>query len=285
MANMQSDPGLDYAGASYAVANGTRRPLLPAIRWGAVLAGVVVGISVQLILTLLGIATGLSSSDVAEGDGVGMGPLIWAGLSMLIAAFFGGYVAARLTGLKRKSDGVLHGVVSWAVTTLLFAVLATSAIGSMVNSIFSTVAPNPGAGTGVAATTDTRNSGVLGMLKSQIGSNVSPEALQQLQTYIEEGERDQAVRYMTGLMGVERSRAETIVDQALILSGSPDQASERGQAKVDRALDNASKAAWAVFGAVVLSLLLGVVGGVLGAIGARRTTWTDAESASAVNLA
>jgi hypothetical protein len=283
MANLQSDSGFEYAGAAYAVANGMRRPLFPAIRWGAVLAGVVVGVSVQLILTLLGIATGFSSGSAADADGVGMGPLIWAGLSMLIAAFFGGYVSARLTGLKRKSDGVLHGVVTWAVTTLLFAVLATSAIGSMVNSIFSTVAPS--AGPAIAATADPKASGVVGMLKRQIGNNVSPEALQQLQGYIEEGERDQAVRYMTGFLGVERDRAETIVDQALILSGSPDQASERGQAKVNRALETASRAAWAVFGAVALSLLLGIVGGVLGAVSARRTTWTDAESASAVTPA
>lgn len=280
--NLQSDSGFEYAGASYAIVNGMRRPLLPAIRWGAVLAGVVVGVSIQLILTLLGIATGFSAAD---GDGAGMGPLIWAGLSMLIAAFFGGYVAARLTGLKRKSDGVLHGIVSWAVTTLLFAVLATSAVGSMVNSIFSSVAPSAGAGAGVTAPVTPKVSGVLGMLKSQIGNNVSPEALQQLQNYIEDGQRDQAVRYMTGFMGIERSRAETIADQALILSGSPDQASEQGQAKMSRALDTASKAAWAVFGAVALSLVLGMVGGVLGAISARRTTWTDAESASAANPA
>jgi len=284
MANITSDPGIDYADQSFAAENGMKRPLLPAIRWGAVLAGVVVGVSIQLVLTLLGVATGFSTRSASQGSGLGMGPLIWTVVSMLVSAFIGAYVAGRLTGLKRKSDGVLHGVVSWAVTTLLFAVLATSAVGSMVNSIFTSVGVNTGR-TGMAAAESPKTSGVLNMLKSQIGTNMSPESLQQLQNYIQDGERDQAVRYMTGFMGIEQSRAETIVDQALILSGSPDQASERGQAGANQALNTASKAAWAVFAAVALSLLLGIVGGVLGAIGARRTTWTDANSASAINPA
>jgi hypothetical protein len=280
MANIQTDPGIEYADQVYAAANGMRRPLFPAIRWGAVLAGVVVGVSIQLVLTLLGIATGLSTSSVSEGEGPGMGPLIWAGLSMLIAAFIGGYVAARLTGLKRKADGLLHGVVSWAVTTLLFAALATSATGTMVNSIFTNV--GFGARTNaVQAGTTPQTQSVLGMLKSQIGGNVSADSLKSLQDFIQDGQREQAVRHMTGSMGVEQSRAETIVDQALILSGSPGQASQRGRAGADRALGAANKVAWAVFGAVAFSLLLGIVGGVLGAVGARRTTWTDATSASA----
>jgi hypothetical protein len=279
MANIQTDPGIDYADQVYAAANNMRRPLFPAIRWGAVLAGVVVGVSIQLVLTLLGVATGLSTSSASEAEGPGMGPLIWAGLSMLIAAFIGGYVAARLTGLKRKADGVLHGVVSWAVTTLLFATLATSATGSMVNSVFSNVSSV--ARTSAAATGANRPAAsVLGMLKSQIGGNVSAESLQSLQEYVQAGQREQAVRHMTGAMGVEQARAETIVDQALILSGSPEQASRQGRAGADEALSTANKLAWAVFGAVALSLLLGIVGGVMGAVGARRTTWTDASSAS-----
>ncbi|HEX7633684.1 MAG TPA: hypothetical protein VF427_00210, partial [Noviherbaspirillum sp.] len=81
----------------------TRRQLWPAIRWGAVIAGVAVGLSVQLVLTLLGIATGLSTVNLSQGETVGTGPLLWAGFSMLVSAFVGGYVAARMSGLKRKS--------------------------------------------------------------------------------------------------------------------------------------------------------------------------------------
>src|SRR5690606_5139321 len=109
------------------------------IRWGAVLAGVAVGLSIQLMLTLLGIATGLSSPSVSEDALPGSAPLLWAALSMLVSAFVSGYVAARMSGLKRKADGILHGAVSWAVTTLLFAALATTIGGIMVGTVFSSV--------------------------------------------------------------------------------------------------------------------------------------------------
>jgi hypothetical protein len=284
MATIQLEPGSSYTDHLPEPGASMRRPLFPAIRWGAVLAGVAVGISVQLVLTLLGIATGLSATDITQGESVGPGPLLWAGLSMLIAAFVGAYVAARMTGLKRKVDGVLHGVVSWAVTTLLFAMLATSAGGSLLSGIFSNMNPaSANAGANIGGVSGSAASGVAGMLKSQLGGNVSAAAMQTLQQYIQAGRRDEAIRYMVNTMGVDQSRATVIVDQALILSGSPEQASPQGRAVADRALGAASAAAWTVFAAVALSLALGIAGGALGAVGARRTTWTDASASKAAS--
>ncbi|HJW56753.1 MAG TPA: hypothetical protein VJ577_15905 [Burkholderiaceae bacterium] len=270
MATIELGHGGNYVASPGVQGDFLRRPLFPAIRWGAVLAGVAVGISVQLALALLGIATGLSTMDVAQGDRPGAtGPLLWAGLSMLIAAFIGGYVTARMSGLKRKADGVLHGAVSWAVTTLLFAVLATSVTGSMLSSVFSSVTPAV-----VRSSVGGGNSPMMSMLKNQLGANVDAATLQRLQRDIQAGRRNDAVSLMTGSMGVDQARASTIVDQALILSGSPEQASPQGRAAADQAVGTAGTAAWVVFLAVALSLALGIGGGVLGAIGARRTTWT-----------
>lgn len=250
-----------------------RRQVFPAIRWGAVLAGVAVGISVQLALTLLGIATGLSSIEVTEGESFGMGPLIWAGVSMLVAAFFGGYVAARMSGLKRKADGVLHGAVSWAVTTIMFAVLATSIGGTLVSGVFnnmSQLARVSGAG---------GESPLVAMMRAQ-GGRVDPQAMRQLQQHIQNGQRDQAVQLVTSTMGVEQARAEAIVDQALIASGSSGAASQQGKAKAETAMQNAGTAAWVVFLAVALALAIGIGGGALGAAGSRRVSWSGGASGS-----
>ena len=254
-----------------------RRPLFPAIRWGAVLAGVAVGVSVQLALALLGIATGLSAVDVAQGDNPGAtGPLVWAGISMLIAAFVGGYVAARMSGLKRKADGILHGAVSWAVTTLMFATLATSMTGSLISSVFSSVAPMAR-----SAATQGSSSPVVSMLRQQLGDKVDAASVQQLQQHIQAGRRDEAIQLMTGRMGVDQTKAATVVDQALIVSGSPDQASPQARQTADKAVSNASKAAWGVFLAVALSLALGIGGGIVGANGSRRTSWASSNMAHA----
>lgn len=268
MATIELGPGSNYADQSLGTSPLLRRPLFPAIRWGAVLAGVAVGLSTQLVLALLGIATGLSAMNVTQGNVPNAtGPLLWAGLSMLISAFIGGYVAARMSGLKRKVDGILHGAVSWAVTTLLFATLATSVTGSLLSGIFNTVGP-----TMASSSAGGGGSAIGAMLKGQLG-NVDPGALQRLQSDIQAGRRNDAIQLMTGSMGVDRPRAETIVDQALILAGNPSQASPQSRAAAERAVDTAGTAAWMVFLAVALSLAAGIAGGVLGAAGARRTTW------------
>jgi hypothetical protein len=246
-----------------------RRPLFPAIRWGAVLAGVAVGVSVQFVLTLLGIATGLSTADVAQGEGVGMGPLLWAGLSMLIGAFVGGYVAARMSGLKRKADGVLHGAVSWAVTTLLFATLATSVGGTLLGSVFS--------GMGQMAKTSASAPGgsPLSALMRAQGINLNADSLRQLQQYLQAGQREEAIGVITTQSGIDQNKASTLVDQALILSGSPQAASPQGRQTAENAVQGAGAAAWVVFIAVALALALGVGGGAVGAAGSRRVNWAN----------
>ncbi len=263
--HLESSSGFP-SGTMISQENIVRRPLFAAIRWGAVLAGVAVGISVQLVLTLLGIASGLSLSSVSAVEGPATGALIWAGLSMLIAALIGSYVAGRMSGLKRKTDGVLHGFVSWAVTTLLFVILATSAGGSLLSGLFSSL--NPGAAVA-------QSGGVTALINRQMGTNVSPESLRTLQEHIAAGRRDQAIDYMSSSMGVQRDRAAGIVDQALILSGSPEQASPAGRDAANRALQRAGTTAWIAFGAVTLSLILSLLGGAIGAMGARRTTWAE----------
>ena len=273
MATIHLDTGAAYSGGTMiSQENIVRRPLFSSIRWSAVLAGVAVGISVQLVLTLLGIASGLSMTSVQSGEAPGTGALVWAGISMLISALVGAYVAGRMSGLKRKTDGVLHGAVSWAVTTLLFVVLATSAGGSLLSGLFSGISQGASA---VAQGAGGGAGGVTAMLNRQLGTNISPDNMRTLQGHIAAGRRDQAIDYMSSSMGVQRDRAATVVDQALILSGSPEQASPQGRAAADRAIRGASTAAWTVFGAVALSLVLSLIGGALGAMGAKRTTWGE----------
>jgi hypothetical protein len=80
---------------------------------------------------------------------------------------------------------------------------------------------------------------------------------------------------MSSEIGLQRDRAAAIVDQALILSGSPEQASPAGREAANCAIQSAGTAAWIAFGAVTLAFALSLLGGALGAMGARRITWTE----------
>lgn len=110
------------------------------VRWGAVIAGWAVGLATQLVLTLLGLAIGAWSIDLQEAEpasGVPIGTGIWTGISMLISAFVGGYITARMSGSPLRSDGLYHGVIVWGVNWLVFAWLTTTAMATLLGGVFS----------------------------------------------------------------------------------------------------------------------------------------------------
>ncbi|SCZ57863.1 hypothetical protein SAMN03097708_01527 [Thiohalomonas denitrificans] len=115
-----------------------RRLQVSYLRWGAVFAGTIVGLSVFLLLALLGVAAGLTVVGAEQPDLGAVPPMTgaWTVISMLIAVWLGGNVAGRLSGLARRSDGVLHGFVVWATVTLLLAWLMSTAMGAVFGGAF-----------------------------------------------------------------------------------------------------------------------------------------------------
>lgn len=110
------------------------------LSWSAVFAGWAVGMATQLTLTLLGLAVGAWSIDLKDAEPVGgvpMGTGLWTALSMLISAFAGGYMTARLSGSTLRNDGLYHGIVVWGVNWLVFAWLTTTAMASLFGGVFS----------------------------------------------------------------------------------------------------------------------------------------------------
>lgn len=115
------------------------------INWGAVFAGAVIALALQLLLNLFGLGLGLGAVDPGAPDGgptagqLGVGAGIWFVLSGIIASFVGGVTAGRLSGKPRESTASWHGLVAWAVTTLGVVYLLSSAVGGIVGGALNTV--------------------------------------------------------------------------------------------------------------------------------------------------
>jgi hypothetical protein len=106
------------------------------ISWGAIIAGALVALATQIVLTLIGGAIGLATLDPAAGDSpsgttLGIGAAIWLLISSLISLFVGGYVAGRLGG---TFNGWLHGLATWATVTILTIVLLATAAGGLIGA-------------------------------------------------------------------------------------------------------------------------------------------------------
>ncbi len=248
--------------------NSLKSSLFTTICWSAVLAGVAIAVSVQLVLMMLGVASGVALASLTVGEILSYGALMWASVSMLIAAFVGAYVAGRMSGLRRKIDGVLHGVICWAVSILLALILATTTGGSLISGLVSNVIQG-----GIVIVPSGAN--VASMLNRQLGPNMESASLRVLQEYILSGRRDQAIDYLNSTMNVQRERAAGIVDQALILSGSAQQASPEGRLAEARVIKNFHTASWTTFVAMLLAVLLSCLGGALGTLGSQRIIWSE----------
>ncbi|WP_237482748.1 PhnA-like protein [Lichenibacterium dinghuense] len=125
-------------------ADDARTILVNNVSWGGVLAGVVAGLVTQLILNMIGIGIGASTLNPTTGDnpsasGFSIGAGLWWAVSGIVAAFVGGYIASRLSGRPKASTGGWHGLISWALTTLLIVYLLTTAVGGLIGGAFNTV--------------------------------------------------------------------------------------------------------------------------------------------------
>ena len=115
------------------------------VRWGPILAGLVVAISSQLVLTALGAAIGLttlasSGAPRSNAGDVGLGVGIWSIISLLIALFLGGWITARACGPMNRSTALLNGAILWATTLAI----STWLLASGVSGAFGVLASNAG---------------------------------------------------------------------------------------------------------------------------------------------
>ncbi|MEB3337504.1 MAG: hypothetical protein VKJ46_08590 [Leptolyngbyaceae bacterium] len=115
------------------------------VRWGPILAGLVIALSVQLVLSALGAALGLSTiagsgaPRTVAGD-VSTAVGIWSIISLFIALFAGGWMASRTSGPMNRNTALLNGAILWAVTLTFGSWL----LASGVSGAFGVVAANAG---------------------------------------------------------------------------------------------------------------------------------------------
>lgn len=120
----------------------TNEPIVPAlahISWSAILAGAVVSLACHVALSTLGFGIGAASVDAYDlknpTKGVPTILFVWMFVAGLISLFAGGWVAGRLAGTV-PFDSTIHGVITWALATVLIFILATTSLGYIVGGTF-----------------------------------------------------------------------------------------------------------------------------------------------------
>jgi hypothetical protein len=115
-----------------------RAGVLSRVSWGAVFAGLVIATALQVVLTVLGAAIGLTALDGDDsGRAFGVGAGIWALLVPLVTLFVGGLTTGRLANVRDRADGFIHGALVWGLSLLLATYLlgtgASRVLGGTLN--------------------------------------------------------------------------------------------------------------------------------------------------------
>jgi len=110
------------------------------VHWSAVIAGVIVALSGQVLLTLLGAGLGATfdatRGDVLSGETVAWGAYAWWAVAGIASAFAGGWTAGWVAGSYPSVDrveGSFQGFLSWGVSILSVGVLV---LGLASGSVF-----------------------------------------------------------------------------------------------------------------------------------------------------
>ncbi len=239
------------------------------VSWGGVWSGFLVGIGVLLLLGALGIAVGVTTADLSPGGGagareLGIGAGIWAFLSVLVALFLGGMVAARMGMVFDRATAVIQGVLVWVLTMLGVLVLAVSGVSMGLGVLFAAATPlarGAGAAAGdLAALASGNVDEILARLDDPTtaatvaaATGMSPEdarsALADIRRRVETARDDPARAAAEARQGLQQLAAR---------------AAERSGAAARQAQPYVSAGSWITFGVMVLSLICAALGAAWG---------------------
>ncbi|QQV76453.1 hypothetical protein H5J25_13395 [Sphingomonas aliaeris] len=268
------------------------------LSWGAIFAGVVIAVAVQLVLGILGTGIGLTMVDPVEGTtpgaaGFGIGAGIYWLITTIVALGAGGYAAARVAGVHDRFDALVHGLVVWGVTLILTLYLLTSAVGGIIGGAFRTVGAVAGAAGSSVGAVAPKVASVAGVDESDVRNEaaaylsdapsdpaqMTPEQAQkeiakQLPALARGGnEGREAEGRIVDIVAAQRNipRAEA---QAQVTRAKQQfvQSKDNAVATAKSATDAAAGAAAGTSFVIVLALLIGAVAASIGATTATRRT-------------
>jgi hypothetical protein len=226
-------------------------------------------LGVLILLSAFGLAVGVTTADLGTGQGtgakgLGIGAGVWAMLSLLVALFIGGMVAARIGIVRDRLTATLHGALVWVLAMLGILYLAMSGVSLGASALFN-VAGGVARGAGAAITSGAGSladlsSGDVNQILARLGD---PTTISTVAAAT--GMSQEEARAMLGGIRQRVEAARNDPAQAAVAAREGVQqlaarATARAQAAAQAAQSYAATTSWATLGAMVLSLIAAVVG-------------------------
>ena len=112
------------------------------VRWGPIVAGLVTALTSLLLLSLLGLALGLTTVNAGDAaaqgslpEGAGRNSALWGALSALLSFLLGGYVAGKTSAVFDRNWGALNGALVFLLGVPVMLWLASQGLGAVLGSL------------------------------------------------------------------------------------------------------------------------------------------------------
>jgi len=253
------------------------------VSWAAIFAGAVSAAAMTLIMLILGFGLGFSVISPWQNEGVSMeaigwSTVIWLTVTQIVAAGLGGYMAGRLR--TRWTDinideiyfrDTAHGLISWAVATLLVATLILSSVGAAISGSAKAGASLAGGATSAApvisdAISESSDYFTNALLRTAPGAEIERRAdadvRDELSTIVVQALRDGELndddkQYVIGLVAnyteLNEDQAEQRIDDVMARARqAADDAELAAREAADTALTSATFAALWLFVALLI---------------------------------
>jgi hypothetical protein len=241
------------------------------VSWGGIWGGVLLAVGLLILLTALGLAVGVSAVQPGETEAstLGTGAGIWAAASLLLALFIGGFVATRIGAITDRATGFFEGALVWVVSILLMGYVASSGIGMLAGGAFKMIG---GASQAIGSVMQSQGGGsvdVSGGVDQILQRLRDPSTAQQIAqaTGMQQNDVQQSLQTTAQRVEANRDNPTQAANEAKQgMSQLMEKAKSSGvlQQKAEEVKPAVSKTAWITFGALVLSLLLAIIGAMVG---------------------
>jgi hypothetical protein len=111
------------------------------VRWGPIIGGLATAMTSMLILSLFGLAVGLTSVNAGDAAATGALPentgttaAIWGAVSAIISFFLGGFVAGRTASVFSRGWGSMNGAMVFLIGVPVMLWLAGQGLGTLMGT-------------------------------------------------------------------------------------------------------------------------------------------------------
>ena len=108
------------------------------VYWGPIIAGFLTALTTMALLSLLGLATGLTAINAGQAatqgapvNETGMNSVIWAAISGILAFLLGGFITGRTAATYDRGWGMLNGLMVFMLALPFTLWLATVGMGAI----------------------------------------------------------------------------------------------------------------------------------------------------------